>query len=206
MISTHIDPNLRYDTLDKLLYRIPRVVVVNKFNEESALKFTTDMQAARNAGMSVIPVLIDSYGGEVYSLLSMVDTIRSYAQDTPVATIVAGKAMSCGAILFSCGTEGYRFMGPNATLMIHDVASAGRGKVEEIKADAKETDRLNDMIYEMMAKNCGHYDPKYFWKIVHDKGRADWYLDPKEARGHNLSNHTRLPHMKLSVKCNLEFM
>jgi ATP-dependent Clp protease protease subunit len=204
MISTNIDSNLRYDTLDKLLYRIPRVVVVNKFNEESALKFANDMQGARNAGMPVIPVIIDSYGGEVYSLLSMVDTIRSYAQDTPVATIVTGKAMSCGAILFTCGTEGYRYMGPNATLMIHDVASAGRGKVEEIKADAKETDRLQDHVYEMMAKNCGH-EPKYFWKIVHEKGRADWYLDPKEARLHNIANHVRVPGMKLSVKCSLEF-
>ncbi len=204
MIQTNIDSNIRYDSLDKLLYHTPKVVTVNKFNEEAATNFARDLAVARNTRQPVIPVVIDSYGGEAYSLLAMVDAIKSIT-DVPVATIVRGKAMSCGAILFTCGTEGYRFMGPTATLMIHDVSSASKGKVEEIKADAKESDRLNEMVYEMMAKNCGHYDPRYFWQIVHDRGRSDWYLDPAEARRHNIANHVRLPSMSLSVKYDLKF-
>jgi ATP-dependent protease ClpP protease subunit len=47
-------------------------------------------------------------------------------------------------------------MDPDATVMIHDVSSMGWGKVEEIKADAKEVERLNQKVYKMMAKNCGH--------------------------------------------------
>ena len=50
--------------------------------------------------------------------------------------------MSCGAILFSFGVDGMRYMDPDATVMIHDVSSMGWGKVEEIKADAKEVERL----------------------------------------------------------------
>ena len=41
-----------------------------------------------------------------------------------------------------------RFMDPNATVMIHDVSSMEKGKVEEIKASAEETDRLNKVVYE----------------------------------------------------------
>lgn len=204
MLQLSIDPNIRYDSVDKLLYHIPRVVTVNKFNEEAAGKFAIDLQVARNTGQSIIPIVIDSYGGEVYSLLSMIDTMNQIT-DVPIATIAKGKSMSCGAILFSQGAEGYRYMSPHATLMIHDVSSGGSGKTEEIKADAKETERLNDIIYTMMAKSTGHDDPKYFWQIVQDKGRADWFLDAREAKRHNLANHTKIPSFKLSVKCEVGF-
>jgi ATP-dependent Clp protease protease subunit len=204
MIQVCIDSNVRYDSLDKLLYHIPRVVTVNKFDEEAANKFASDMAIARNTGQPIIPIVVDSYGGQVYALLSMLDTMSQHS-DIPIATIARGKSMSCGAILFSQGTEGYRFMAPNATLMIHDVASGGHGKTEEIKADAKETERLNDLIYTLMAKGTGHTDPRYFWQIVQDKGRADWFLTAKEAKQHNLANHIRVPSFQLSLKYDLKF-
>jgi ATP-dependent Clp protease protease subunit len=122
----------------------------------------------------------------------------------PVATIIQGKAMSCGAILFSFGTEGRRYMDPNATVMIHDVSSMGWGKVEEIKADAKEVERLNQKVYKMMAKNCGH-EENYFLDIVHEKGHADWFLDAKETKRHKLANKLHIPEMKIGVKVEFEF-
>ena len=127
------------------LRKPPVIIRVNKFNEESAKKFAQQMAQAHNTGQKVIPVVIDSYGGQVYSLLSMIAAIRD--AEIPVATIVEGKAMSCGVVLFSCGTEGLRFITPEATLMIHDVASGAFGKNEEIQASAKETKRLNKQIY-----------------------------------------------------------
>ena len=126
------------------LRKDPVIVRVNKFNEESAKKFDESVSAAHNAGQKVIPVIIDSYGGQVYSLMSMISAI-SHAE-IPVATIVEGKAMSCGAILFSFGEQGLRFMDPDATVMIHDVSSMEHGKVEEIKASAEETERLNQKV------------------------------------------------------------
>jgi ATP-dependent Clp protease, protease subunit len=200
MIKYKVDSNIRYESVEELLVNSPKIVLVNKFNEEAAKKFRENMEEAVNTGQTTIPVVIDSYGGEVYSLLSMIDTINSVPSDIRVATVITGKAMSCGAVLFTFGAEGHRYMAPNATLMIHDVSSGAHGKIEEIKADAKEGDRLNDLIYTMMARNCGHSDQKYFWKIVQDKGRADWYLDVKEAIGHNLANHARVPKYTLTVK------
>ena len=159
------------------------------------------MAAAHNTGQKVIPVVIDSYGGEVYSLMAMIAAIND--AELPVATIVEGKAMSCGAILFSSGEEGLRFMDRNATLMIHDVSSMEWGKVEELKASAKEADRLNDKIYTMMARNCGKKDD-YFLKIVDKKKHADWFLDADEAKKHNLTNQIRLPTMNIEVNVNIE--
>lgn len=194
-VSSHIkEIELRVD---------PIVIRVNKFNEESSAEFIDQMSRAQNTGQTVVPVVIDSYGGQVYSLMSMISAIR--ASKIPVATIVEGKAMSCGALLFSFGAEGMRYMDPDATLMIHDVSGVAFGKVEDLKVDAKEADRLNKKVYEMMARNCGKTSD-YFLKLVHEKGHADWFLDAQEAKSHNLANELRLPTLtcKVDLKYTLE--
>jgi len=181
---------------------LPVVIRVNKFDEAAAKDFSKEVTRAQNTGQPALPVIIDSYGGQVYSLMSMISDLER--SRIPVATIIQGKAMSCGAILFSCGVDGMRYMDPHATLMIHDVSSMGWGKVEEIKADAKEVERLNQKIYRMMATNCGHHE-EYFLDIVHEKGHADWFLDAKDARRHKLANKLKLPEMKIGVKVEFEF-
>ena len=180
----------------------PVIIRVNKFDEEAAKKFDAAMSAAQSTGQPIVPVIIDSYGGQVYSLMSMVSNIRS--SKIPVATIIEGKAMSCGALLFSFGASGYRFMDKHATIMIHDVSSGAHGKIEEIKADAKEGDRLNQLLYRQMAANCGK-EPEYFLKQIHDRSHADWYLDAEEALNIGLANHIRVPELKVKVDVQFSF-
>lgn len=184
------------------LRKNPVIIRVNKFDEDAAKKFAQEMAQAHNTGQKVIPVVIDSYGGQVYSLMSMISAIKH--AELPVATIVEGKAMSCGAILFSFGTQGYRFVDPDATVMIHDVSSMDMGKVEELKAGAQEADRLNQIVYKMMAQNCGKKDD-YFLKIVDKKKHADWFLDAAETKRHGLSNHIRVPKLNISVNVDIDF-
>lgn len=184
------------------LRKQPVVIRVNKFDEESAKKFSDAMSEAQNTGQPIVPVVIDSYGGQVYSLLSMVANIK--ASKIPVATIVQGKAMSCGALLFSFGAFGHRYMDKHATIMIHDVSTGAHGKVEEIKADAKESDRLNQWLYREMATNCGK-EEEYFLKMIHERSHADWYLDATEAQSHGLANHLRVPDLKLKIDVEYSF-
>ena len=174
----------------------PVIVYVNKFNEESAKEFSYKIGLAHNTGQSIIPIVIDSYGGEVHALMNMISCINS--SEIPVATIVQGKAMSCGALLASFGEEGLRFMDKDATMMIHDVSAMAFGKVEELKSDAREAERLNKKVFTMMSRNCGKPDD-YFVNLIHDKGHADWYLDAGEAKEHNITQHLRVPSLKGKV-------
>ena len=183
------------------LSKNPVISRVNEFTEDSAKKFHAEIAQAHSTGQKVIPVVIDSYGGQVYSLMAMISAIKH--SEIPIATIVEGKAMSCGAILFSFGEEGLRFMDPNATIMIHDVSSMDWGKVEELKAGAAEADRLNTKIYTMMARNCGQKDD-YFMKIVDKKKHADWFLEAEEAKKHKLANQLRVPKMTIDVSVDIE--
>jgi len=196
--TTSISPLLKEVELRKS----PVVIRVNKFDEDAAKKFSDQVAQAHNTGQKIIPVVIDSYGGQVYSLMAMISAIKH--SEIPVATIVEGKAMSCGAILFSFGTDGYRFMDPNATVMIHDVSSMDMGKVEELKAGAAEADRLNTIVYTMMAQNCGKKDD-HFMKIVDKKKHADWFLDAQEAKKHGLAQHLRVPKINITIDVSIDF-
>ena len=186
----------------ELIDDLPIVIRVKKFDEAAAKEFSEKMSKAQNTGQPVVPIIIDSYGGQVYSLMSMIADIRH--SRISVATIVQGKAMSCGALLFSFGKEGMRYMDPDATLMIHDVSSMTIGKVEEVKADAEETERLNQKVYKMMAKNCGHHED-YFLDIIHEKGHADWFLESDECLKHNLANHLHVPQLKIEATVKFDF-
>ena len=184
------------------LRKNPIIIRVNKFDEETSAKFQLEVAQAHNTGQGVIPIIIDSYGGEVYSLMTMISALKH--AEIPIATIVEGKAMSCGAVLFTFGEQGMRFMDPDATIMIHDVSSMDWGKVEELKAGAKEAERLNDKIYTMMARNCGKKDD-YFLKIVDKKKHADWFIDSTEAKKHGLANHLRVPKFNITVGVDIDF-
>jgi ATP-dependent Clp endopeptidase proteolytic subunit ClpP len=197
---------------DELIHKTWKLPVSVDFhgsvNEKSAKQFIEDFKAAENAainsGQEIIPVTINSFGGCVYSLLGMVDVIKSSKKT--VATIVESKAMSAGAVLLSCGTEGHRYIAPNATVMIHTVSSGSpHAKTEEIKANSEETNRLAEMLFKLLAKNCGKNED-YFKDIVQkQKVNADWYMTADEALKHNLANHIGVPTMKVDVTMNTKF-
>lgn len=196
--TVNIDPKIKELELRKQ----PVIIRVNKFTEDSAKKFQQEIAQAHNTGQKVIPVVIDSYGGQVYSLMTMISAIKH--SELPIATIVEGKAMSCGAVLLSFGEEGMRFADPDATVMIHDVSSGGYGKIEELKADVKEAERLDDKIFTMMARNCGKKDD-YFKKKVFSKKHADWFMDATEAKKHGLVNHLRVPKFHIDINVDIDF-
>jgi ATP-dependent Clp protease protease subunit len=201
MINTvNIDKLIKLRKLDDLIDS-PIVVYVNKFDEDSAKKFSDDMRNAHNTKQSIIPIVIDSYGGYIYSLLSMITTIEN--SQIPVVTICQGKAMSCGSVLFSCGTK--RYMDNNATLMIHDASGMSWGKTEEVKANAKEQDRLSKFIFRKMAANCGHSNLDYFLDKLHEKSHVEWYLTAKEAKACKLVTDIKIPKFTTDIKVSTVF-
>jgi ATP-dependent protease ClpP protease subunit len=197
-----IDPRIKQRNATDLM-DIPVVIRIAKFDEDTTKAFAEDMSKAHCTGQPVIPIVIDSYGGEAYSVMTMITEIQNAR--VPVATIVEGKAMSCGAILFGFGNPGMRYAGPNATIMVHDVSSVTFGKVEELKADATHLGKLNKTIYRMLARHCGHEDEDYFLKIIHQRSHADWYLSAAKAKKHKLADHVGVPSLVTRVSVDTKF-
>lgn len=152
---------------------------VNEFNEASATKFREQLiQAAmRDPSMPVL-IYIDSYGGYVYSLAKMIESMDQ--MPNPLITICMGKAMSCGAILLSHGH--YRYCAPSSTILIHEVSGGTEGDVHDLVNDASETKKLNECFLGLLAENSGIKGGyRGLRKIIKDKDGRDLYLNAKEA-------------------------
>lgn len=196
-----IDPRIYVDKIDDLL-DVPKIIRVNDFDEESLEEFEEAIDDAHLTKQPVIPIVIDSYGGSAYGCLGFIAAIESAR--VPVATILTAKAMSAGAILFCFGTEGYRYMHPQASLMIHDVGSFADGKVEEIKVNAKHLDEMNTTFYRRVSKHLGH-DSNYISDLIRKNRHADWYLNAKDAKKHNIANHLKIPSFEVEVNLKVSF-
>jgi len=170
--------------------KVKNAILVNEFTEYGVRLFKSDFDELRSTNLPIIPIIIDSYGGEIYSLLAMLDIMA--VTDRPIATIAVGKAMSCGSILLACGTRGFRFVGPNSTIMIHDAATFSFGKIEDLKSEVGEADRLNNKIFNILDNRCSQ-KLGYFKKILSNKKHVNWYLDPQEALKHRIVDHVGLP-------------
>ena len=196
-----IDKNIRCKLSD-LCLEVPLIRLNKAFDYEMVEHFNEEFNKALSTNPKVIPVVIDSYGGEVYCLLELISLFQS--SPVPIATICNGKAMSCGAMLLMFGSEGLRFMSEHATIMIHEASSFNFGKVEEIKADAHETDRLNNLIFKLAAKHLGKKED-YFMELLHKHNHTDIFMTAKEAKKHNICNHIGVPQLVTNVTVSQTF-
>jgi len=164
---------------------------VNEFTEESAQKFREALLTDHKADdQRPIIVYIDSYGGQVDALSKMIETMDEVPN--PIVTVAVGKAMSCGAILFSHGNV--RFCGHHARVMIHEISGGSAGDVHDIGADVQEMKRLNRYFMGLLAKNCGikgGYDA--LRKIIKNQDGRDNYMDADAAVKFGIADAIGLP-------------
>ena len=152
---------------------------VTEFTTEAALEFRSDvLEASKDDPTRPVIVYINSYGGSVDALASMVETIDEIPN--PVITVAHGVAMSCGAMLLSCGD--IRFIGKNSRVMVHEVSAGTIGDVHDMANDAQEIQRVNRHFMNLLAKNCGisgGYNA--LRKMIKDQDGRDRYMNAEEA-------------------------
>lgn len=169
-------------------------IYVTEFKESTVKEFYKEFSKLNcDDEVKVIPIVISSYGGEVYSLLSMLDIMKT--ANKPVATIAMGKAMSCGAVLLSAGTKGLRFAGEMTDVLIHEVSGFSIGKNLDIQNDAEKTKKLNMLLMRILAENCGIKDKDHFIKLAKSKGNIDLYFTAKESKKLGLIDHISIPEL-----------
>lgn len=176
-------------------------IVVNEFNDAGAKKFREQvMKIAKFDPERPIIVYIDSYGGEVDALASMVETIKSIPNK--VVTVALGKAMSAGAMLLSLGD--YRFCGENSRIMIHEISAGAFGNVHNMKNDVGEIQRMNTHWFDIVAKRCGLKDYQELRNIMKARDGQEYYMDAKEAKKFGLVDAIGMPiitpHMMYSIQ------
>ena len=126
-----------------------------------------------------ISIYINSPGGSVTAGLAIYDTMQFIKPD--VSTLCVGMAASMGAVLLAGGAKGKRHCLPHSTVMIHQVLGGYQGQGTDIQIHAKETLRVGNMLYEILAKHTG----KPLAEVEKDCNR-DNFMPPEEALAYGL--------------------
>lgn len=100
-----------------------------------------------------IYLYINSPGGVITSGMSIYDTMNYIKPD--VSTICIGQAASMGAFLLSSGAKGKRYSLPHSRIMIHQPLGGAQGQATDIQIQAKEIQRMKEMLNSMIADQTG---------------------------------------------------
>jgi ATP-dependent protease ClpP protease subunit len=95
-----------------------------------------------------IELRIHSYGGEVFSGIAGMETIRN--SPVPVTTIIEGGAASAATFLSVVGSK--RLITRNSFMLIHQLSSFMWGKYEDFKDEMKNLDKLMQLIKDVYAE------------------------------------------------------
>ena len=206
LLEVSIDPEFREQHADRLLACVPTVIEVNDFDDDAVHGFEKSVGIALQANQRIIPIIIDSWGGDCYSLLRMLDLIAAVQQrGYTVATIASGKAMSCGAILLAAGSQGFRYATPDATILIHEVSSMTYGKSSEVVVEASQVQALTTRLYAILDAGC--QQKSGYWEArVHANKHADLYISSAQALEAGLVNGIGLPRYRLHAHLDFQWL
>jgi len=126
---------------------------------------------------------INSPGGSVSAGLAIYDTMQYLRCD--VATYNVGLAASMGAIIFTGGAKGKRFLLPNSRTLLHQPLIGGvmQGSATDLSIEAEEIVRLRKTLYEILSARTG----KGTDKVEKDCDRNKW-LNAAESIDYGLGD------------------
>jgi len=114
---------------------------LNTSLKKEFIKYDKDMDYRK------IPIYlhINSFGGELFSALSAVDTIIN--SECPVYTIIEGSAASAATFISMVGKK--RFITKHSFMLIHQLQTGMWGKYEELKDEMENNEMFMNVIKNM---------------------------------------------------------
>ena len=98
-----------------------------------------------------IMMYINSPGGSFTALTAIYDTMQFVRPD--ISTVCLGQAASAAAILLAGGTKGKRYALANSRILIHQPSTEGGGQGSDIEIQAREIQRMRDLLESMLEKH-----------------------------------------------------
>lgn len=146
---------------------IKEIIDINHYDDEKALDYG-------GWDRKPIQLFINSFGGSVYDGLALIDIMKQ--SKAPVHTVCVGSCMSMGFWVWLSGAK--RLIGENATLMYHDISIWAWDKLEGVKQEVKEAERLQKMHINAITSTSSVTKD-----ILQDyiTRKAEWYIPPEEA-------------------------
>jgi ATP-dependent Clp protease protease subunit len=166
--------------------KLSRIITLGEIDSESVndiiqLIYEINDEDVKKTTVEPIRLIINSFGGEMYSGLALIDVIES--SQTPIYTICHGSAMSMALIIYAAGH--HRLASKNVTFMYHEAAYPVEGKVVHHRQELQEVERVDNICDEYLLSKT-----KFTRKIlrgVKDR-QKEWYFDVELAHKYGLVN------------------
>ena len=133
-----------------------------------------------------IDLYINSPGGSVTAGLAIYDTMQMLSCD--VRTYCVGQAASMAAVLLAAGAPGKRFALPHSRIMVHQPSGGCEGTAADIDIQAQEIIRIRAVLYDILAKHCGHPAEE-----IRSKSDRDFFMSAEEAVAEGIIDKVMLP-------------
>jgi len=155
------------------LYNAFIIKIEGEVNDQMASNVTAQLQQlAQLDPNKTIEMQVNTGGGSVIAGLAIYDMMRKIPNK--IRTVGIGMQASMGSILLAAGDE--RYMTPNASLMIHQIASQAQGKASDNQVNISYSHKLHDMLKTVYVRHIGL--TAEFWDVALER---DSWLNPDQA-------------------------
>lgn len=160
VVAVDVISRLSYD---RILY------LTGTIDTDVAKIINAEMLYLNSIGDDDVHLFISSGGGSVIDGLSIYDVMNFIKPD--VETYCVGMCASMASILLSSGEKGKRKSLPHGEVMIHQVSGTADGTFSDMSIAVKHAGRLQETLYNILAKNTG----KTYDEIFKDADRDNWF-------------------------------
>ena len=126
-----------------------------------------------------ISIYINSPGGEIYSGMSIYDTMQFISPQ--IVTVCTGLGASMAAVLLAGGTKGKRYALKHSKIMIHQPSGGTKGRASDMEVSLKQLIGVKKELYEILAECTG----KTIEQIERDSA-MDYWMISQEAKEYGL--------------------
>lgn len=176
-----VDEDMWANLVDKLNEIKAADKEIDETNIGTLSLFGIDCQAIHPS----INIYLQTYGGNVYDMLSIYDEIKRIQTEYVVNIYCVGKVMSAGTIIMLAVDFEHRYAYTNTTFMYHSISGFSVGKIKDIEENAEEQKRLHKLMWNIYKENTKipieKLDELY-------KCKKDWYITSKEAIKYKIIN------------------
>ncbi len=145
------------------------IMLTEDFNDQMASVIVSQLLYLQSEdSQKEIKMYINSPGGSISSMWSIIDTMNTIKPD--VSTVCIGMAASAASLTLATGAKGKRYILPHAEVMIHQPLGGAEGQASDIEIRAKHIIRTKELLHKFMAEKTG----QNIKKITKDMDRDFW--------------------------------
>jgi len=160
--------------VDELLLKGRIINLIGEIDDKLSTMVINQLQYLNSLNHNPITLQINSPGGSIIDGLSIIDVME--AIDSPVYTLVLGRASSMASLILAAGESGFRKANKHAEIVLHQPIAGMQGQITDISITYHSLVNYKKELMKMYSE----YTHQSIKKIQKDLER-DFYLNATAA-------------------------